>query len=145
MNPNIRPMLRGSKLVPSSRPSEAMVTQASGTRVTMIHQWRVRWASTPLAWTTEAMGRTMTAEMRPCTAPDRTLAMATSQMGQGAWTRSSISRVKPNSWDMTRATDCTPWKRMEIPTTPGTSRVAKADSATGPPPPPMPWPIFGNT
>ncbi len=60
-----------------------MVTQASGTRVTMIHQWRLRWASTPLAWTTEAMGSTMMAEIRPCTAPERTLAMATSQMGHG--------------------------------------------------------------
>ena len=93
MNPNMSPMLRGSKLVPRSSPSEAMVTQANGTTVTMTHQWRFRWASTPLAWTTEAMGRTSAAEISPCTAPDRTLAMATSQMGHGAWTRSSISRV----------------------------------------------------
>ncbi len=71
--------------------------------------------------------------------------MATSQMGHGAWTRSSISRVNPNSWDMVRATDWTPWNRMEIPTTPGTSTVAKADSAPGLDPPPMPWPIFGKT
>ncbi len=49
MNPNMSPMLRGSKLVPRSRPSEAMVTQARGTMVTTIHQWNVRWASTPLA------------------------------------------------------------------------------------------------
>ena len=30
----------------------------------MIHQWRLMWASTPLAWTTDAMGRTMIAEMQ---------------------------------------------------------------------------------
>ena len=34
---------------------------------------------------------------------------------------------------------------IEIPTTPGTSTVANADSATLPPPPPTPWPIVGNT
>ena len=85
------------------------------------------------------------AEIRPWTAPESTLAMATSQMGHGACTRSSISRVKPNSCDMMRATDWTPWNRIEMPTTPGTRRVAKADSAAGPPPPPMPWPIFGKT
>ena len=71
--------------------------------------------------------------------------MATSQMGHGACTRSSISRVKPNSWAMLRAMDCTPWNMTEIPTTPGTSTVANADSAAMPPPPPMPWPIFGKT
>ena len=40
----------------------------------MINQCRLMWASTPGAWTTEAMGSTMTAEMIPWTAPDRTLA-----------------------------------------------------------------------
>ncbi len=81
------------------------------------------------------MGRTIAAEMRPCTVPDSTFSTATNQMGQGAWTRSSISRVKPNSWAMLRAMDCTPWNMMERPTTPGTSTVAKADSATVPCPP----------
>ena len=71
-------------------------------------------------------------------------AIATSQIGQGAWTRSSISRVKPNSWAMARAMDCTPWNMTEMPTTPGTRIVAKADCCTGPRPP-MPCPIFGNT
>ena len=121
-----------------------MATHASGTNVTMIHQCSVRWASPPAAWTTEAIGSTMTAEMIPWAAPDRTLAMATSQMGHGACTRSSISRVKPNSWAMCRATDWTPWNMMEIPTTPGTRTVAKADCSAGPRPP-MPWPIFGKT
>ena len=68
----------------------------------------------------------MAADSSPWAAPDRTLATATSQMGQGAWTRSSISRVNPNSWAMARATDCTPWNMIEIPTTPGTRMVAKA-------------------
>lgn len=93
MNPNIRPMFRGSKLVPSNSPSEGMVTQAGSTTVTITPQCSDRWASTPLAWTTEAMGRTSVAEMGPWTAPDSTLAMATSQIGHGACTRSSISRV----------------------------------------------------
>jgi hypothetical protein len=34
---------------------------------------------------------------------------------------------------------------MVTPTTPATSTVANADSASGPLPPPIPWPIFGNT
>src|ERR1700722_4805272 len=84
MNPNMSPMFRGSKLVPSKRPREAIVTQDRGTTVTMIHQWKLRWASTPLACTTEAMGRTMMAEIRPWTAPDSTLPMAPNQTGQGA-------------------------------------------------------------
>ncbi len=70
--------------------------------------------------------------------------MATSQMGQGACTRSSISRVKPNSCAMARAIDCTPWNMTEMPTTPGTRMVANADSAAAPCPP-MPCPIFGKT
>ena len=74
-----------------------------------------------------------------------TLAIATSQMGQGAWTRSSISRVKPNSCAMASAIDCTPWNITEIPTTPGTRTVANADCAAVPCPPPMPCPIFGKT
>ena len=59
MKPNIRPMLRGSKLVPSTRPRPAMAMQASGTRVRMIHQCSDRWACTPGACTTEAIGSTM--------------------------------------------------------------------------------------
>ena len=72
--------------------------------------------------------------------------MATNQMGQGAWTRSSISRVKPNSCASGMATAWIPWNMIDSPTTPGTSAVAKADSAPGMPlAPPMPWPIFGKT
>ena len=78
--------------------------------------------------------------------PEITLEMATSQMGQGACTLSSISRVKPNSWAIGMATAWMPWNMMERPTTPGTRTVAKADSAPGMPlAPPMPCPIFGKT
>ena len=93
MKPNIRPMFRGSKLVPRTRPSPAIAMHASGTNVTMIHQCSARWACTPGACTTEAIGSTMAADSRPWAAPESTLAMATSQIGQGACTRSSISRV----------------------------------------------------
>ena len=61
----------------------------------------------------------MAADIMPWAAPDSTLAIATSQIGQGACTRSSISRVKPNSCAMASAIDCTPWNMTEIPTTPG--------------------------
>ena len=132
MKPNISPMFRGSKLVPRTSPSPAIATQASGTSVTMIHQCSVRWACTPGACTIDAIGSTMIADSTPWAAPDSTLAMATSQIGHGAWTRSSISRVKPNSWAMARAIDCTPWNMIEIPTTPGTRIVAKADWAAVP-------------
>ena len=93
MKPNIRPMFRGSKLVPRTRPRPAIAMHASGTNVTMIHQCSARWACTPGACTTEAIGSTMAADSRPWAAPESTLAMATSQIGQGACTRSSISRV----------------------------------------------------
>ena len=112
----------------------------------MTGQWKVICAATPGACTTEAMGSTMTAESRPWNVPERTLAIATNQIGQGAWTRSSISRVYPKSWDICRATDWTHWNMIEIPSTPGTSTVANADSATVPPfVPPIDCPISGNT
>ena len=87
----------------------------------------------------------MAAESRPWAPPEMTLEMATSQIGQGACTRSSISRVNPNSCARGIATAWMPWNMMERPTTPGTRTVANADSAAGPPPPPMPCPIFGKT
>ena len=52
-----------------------------------------RWACTPLAWITDAIGNTMAAAIRPCTAPAITLPTATSHTGMGARTRSSISLV----------------------------------------------------
>ena len=122
-----------------------MQTHDIGTSVTMSSQCRLRCASTPAAWTTEAIGKTMAAEISPCAAPEMTLEMATSQIGQGACTLSSISRVKPNSWAIGIATAWMPWNMMESPTTPGTSTVAKADSATAFVLPPMPCPIFGKT
>ena len=86
----------------------------------------------------------MIADSTPCAAPESTFAIATSQIGQGACTRSSISRVKPNSWAMASAMDCTPWNMTEMPTTPGTRMVANADCCAEPCPP-MPCPIFGKT
>src|ERR1017187_3781906 len=83
MKPNIKPIFRGSKLVPRTSPRPAIATQAIGTSVTMIHQCRAMCACTPDAWTTEAIGSTMTADSTPWAAPESTLAMATSQMGQG--------------------------------------------------------------
>ena len=68
----------------------------------------------------------MSAAMSPCTVADSTFEMATSQIGHGACTRSSISRVKPNSWAIVSAIDWTPWNMTEMPTTPGTSTVAKS-------------------
>ena len=122
-----------------------MQTHDMGTSVRMSSQCRLICASTPAAWTTEAMGRTMAAESNPWAPPEITLEMATSQMGQGACTLSSISRVKPNSWAIGIATAWMPWNMIERPTTPGTRTVAKADSAAGALPPPMPCPIFGKT
>ena len=55
--PNISPMLRGSKLVPSTRPETAMATHESGTKVRMIHQCRLMWACTPGACTTDGDGQ----------------------------------------------------------------------------------------
>ena len=147
MKPNIKPMLRGSNTVPSTRPSEAIAMQDSGTKVTMIHQCRSRRVWTPDAWTTAAIGRTIAAEMMPWIIPESTFSKATSQIGHGACTRSSISRVKPNSCARSRATDWTPWNMIEIPTTPGTRIVANGISDEPPLDelPPIAWPIFGNT
>ncbi len=77
-------MLRGSKLVPRSSPSEAIVMQDSGTTVKTINQCSLISAFTCAAWTTDAIGSTMIAERIPWMAPDRTFDIATSQIGQGA-------------------------------------------------------------
>src|SRR5579875_4128814 len=143
MNPNMSPMLRGSNTHPSSSPSELNIRQMRGSRVTTTAQLMEKSAWTPGECTTLAIGKTMTAAMRPWTSPKRTLDPATSHTGHGAWTRSSISRVNPNSVDSCRATAWTPWNMVEIPTTPGTSTVANpADPAA---PPPTDWPICGKT
>ena len=122
-----------------------MQTHDRGTSVRMRSQCKLICASTPAACTTEAMGRTIAAESKPWAPPEMTLEMATSQIGHGACTRSSISRVNPNSCASGIATAWMPWNMIERPTTPGTRTVAKADSAAAPPPPPMPCPIFGKT
>ena len=92
-NPNINPMFRGSKAVPSSSPSAVIVTHASGISVSTTSQFTDRCACTPEACTTAAIGNTITAASNPCAAPESTFESATSQIGHGACTRSSISRV----------------------------------------------------
>src|SRR5436309_6425851 len=119
-NPNMAPMLRGSTREPMSSPRLAHMTQVSGMRVTTTGQWMARWADTFLACTTDAMGNTMTAAIRPWIAPVVTLPMATSDTGRGASTRSSISLVYPNSTDLGIATDWTPWTMIDRPTPPAT-------------------------
>ena len=121
-----------------------METHAIGTNVRMTSQCSEIIASTPAACTTAAIGKTISTAMSPCTVADKTFEIATSHIGHGAWTRSSISRVNPNSWAMVRAIDWTPWNMTEIPTTPGTSTVAKS-RAPAEPDPPTAWPIFGKT
>ena len=46
---------------------------------------------------------------------------------------------------MASAIDWTPWNITEMPTTPGTSTVANADSSAGRALPPTAWPILGKT
>ena len=65
-------------------------------------------------------------------------------IGSGASTRSSISRVYPNSCTIGSATDWMPWKMIASATTPATSSVENVRSRRRPAPP-TPWPIFGNT
>jgi hypothetical protein len=89
------------------------------------------------------MGKTMIPASRHCKAPATIFSTATIDAGSGASTRSSISRVKPNSCTSGRATAWMPWNRIEVATTPATSRVEKTSAPS--PVPPTPWPIFGKT
>ena len=89
-----------------------------------------------------ASGNTTNAAINPCTAPPRSLPPATAQTGSGAITRSSISRVNPNSWTSGSATAWIPWKMHAIAMTPGTRMLENVDS---PWVPPTPWPICGKT
>ncbi len=89
-----------------------------------------------------AIGKTISAANSPCSAPETIFSMATSDTGSGASTRSSISRVTPNSVTMGRATAWMPWNSTARPITPATSRV---ENSAAPVAPPTPWPIFGNT
>ncbi len=92
------------------------------------------------------MGSTIAAEISPWTAPDSTFAMATSQIGHGAWTRSSISRVKPNSWAMLQGDglDALEHDRDADDARNEHGRERRL-GRPGRSPPPMPWPIFGKT
>ena len=87
----------------------------------------------------------MTADDQPWAAPDSTLAMATSQIGHGACTRSSISRVKPNSWDMLQGDGLDALEHDRDADHAGHQDRGERRLGRVPPPPPMPWPIFGKT
>ena len=107
---------------------------------------QIYWASTPAAWTTEAMGRTMAAEMSPCTPPEITLEMATSQMGHGAWTRSSNLAGEAELLGQGHRHSLDPLEHDgQSHHTRHRATVAKADSAPGMLEAPMPWPILGKT
>ena len=90
-----------------------------------------------------ASGKTTAAAIGPWRAPEAIFSTATAHTGRGAITRSSISRVYPNSCTSGSATACTPWKTIAVATTPASSSVENAASAA--PDPPIPSPIFGKT
>ena len=98
---------------------------------------------TGVAGMNAANGNTTSAANIPWIPPATTFSIATPAIGSGAITRSSISRVNPNSCTSGSATACTPWNMHAIATTPGTSRLEKVVSPE--PEPPTPNPIFGNT
>jgi len=100
-------------------------------------------ASTPEACTTDAIGKTISAAMRPCTEPERTFDIADEPDRTGGLNAVLDLSVKPNSWDIVSAIDWTPWNMTEMPTTPGTSTVAKP-AAPRALEPPTAWPIFGK-
>ena len=80
--------------------------------------------------------------MMPWIPPATIFSIATPEMESGAITRSSISRVKPNSVTRGKATACTPWNMHAIATTPGTRRLENVEDSF---PPPTARPILGNT
>ena len=85
----------------------------------------------------------MAAATSPWRAPASSFSADTAETGIGAITRSSISRLYPNSCTSGRATAWIPWKMHAIAMTPGTRRLEKFVSPSAPPP--IPCPIFGNT
>ena len=109
---------------------------ASGTKVTMIHQCRVRWACHPgrvhdleaigstMAIAEQALGGAWRKHLGHGHQPDRAGRLDPGPRSRG-W--------KPNSCAMASAIDCTPWNMTEIPTTPGTKMVAKADCSAAVP------------
>ena len=87
----------------------------------------------------------MAADRTAWAAPDRTLAMATSQIGHGAWTRSSISRVNPNSWDIGQGDGLDPLEHDRDPDDARARGWWRTQTPAVVPPPPIPWPILGKT
>ena len=88
---NISATCRGSTRVPTARPRLAPVRAASG--VTVSSRGQLTWRCTGVAGMKTASGNTTTAARTACRAPDTTFSSATAQIGSGAITRSSISRV----------------------------------------------------
>ena len=106
MIPNRIGTCRGSNRVPNVRPRAAAVSRANGVRVSRMSQ--LTWMCTGVAGTTAAIGNTSNAANRPLSMPAVILPSATSEMGSGASTRSSISFVYPNSCTRGSATDWMP-------------------------------------
>src|SRR3954452_30839 len=131
---------RGSTRVPITNPSAAPQNAVNGKSVSSSNHWTSR--CTAVAGMNAAIGNTTTAAKIPWMAPATIFSIATPLIDSGAITRSSISRVNPNSVTSGRATDCTPWNMHAIATTPGTNRLENVDS---PADPPTPSPILGNT
>ena len=113
--------VRGSNRVPNASPSAPHMKHASGVSVSSTGQ--LMWRCTGVAGTIAAIGNTSSALTAPLSAPAVTFSIATRSTGIGARTRSSISRVYPNSCTIGSATDWMPWKMIASPTTPATSAV----------------------
>ena len=95
-----------------------------------------------VAGMTSAIGKTSNPATSACTPPAATFSNAMAPTGNGARTRSSISRVKPKSWTSGSATAWIPWKIIVLAMTPPTRSV---ENLPAPAPPPMPCPILGKT
>ena len=87
------------------------------------------------------MGKTRTAASALCMAPKRIFSKATMLVGNGAMTRSSISRVWANSFTSGSPTAWIPWNMMATATSPGSSTVPKLAT----PGPWIPAPMLGKT
>ena len=99
------------------------------------------WGCTFALGKNSTMGKTITAASAACMAPKRIFSNATRDVGSGAITRSSISRVWANSFTRGSPTAWIPWNMMATATRPGSSTVPKLDF-------PGPWiwaPMLGKT
>src|ERR1035437_3538076 len=104
-------------------------------------------ARTGAAGTYQAMGITSRAAMMLCMALKQTFSRATAHKGSGHMTRSSISRVMPNSLESGSATAAIPENMMATAMRPGRRMVPKSTpDPDGPPPTAMglPPPMRGR-